>query len=805
VDTYDPSEAREEERADALLADDVVIHEGESLHSLVVEQPDVREEDEQGPQAVVQMPDEDLAPHAGGFRWPTRGQIVAWLPFWAVMLLGAVLRFWDLGAKPLHHDESLHAYFALQQVLHNTFWQWSSCASGANTNCYQYNPLMHGPFQFHAIALVYQIGQWLGAADNGVNTTTVRIMAALLGSVLVCLPYFLRDYLGRMGAWLACLFLAVSPTMVYFSRFAREDIYMACFTLLMVVAVGRYIRERKIGWLLLAAAGFALSYATSEATFLTIAVFGSFLGALIVWEAGSKAAWRARLANQNVARFLPRTFAPLALLGYFLLGGVVAKIALAQLEQLSTYINTHTNVADADLANLEGFTVRLVPWLGIILGLYVFSILAREMYGKLPTSGRRGLARFVDRRQPVLDTLLTMPWTHWFFALILAFAIFLVLFTALFTNVYNGIGDGVWRGLYYWLEQQNVARGGQPWYYYLLLIPLYEQVAMVFGIVGIVRCVLRPSAFRLFLVYWFLGNLFLYSWAGEKMPWLVIFITMPLLVLAALGVEPCVMACYRFVRDRFFSASHSPSVGGPVTLFPMPGTRGGMLQAVSGLFGVVVAALLLLPTIHNMYEVSYVHPADGPHEMLVYVQTTTDVNIIMDRINEVDQKHFGGKHQILIGVTDDATWPFAWYLRDYPNLCFGFPEKCPSWKTTAPIIISGGDDPYGDINAYAPANGKYLYHEYQMRSWWDEGYKLPPCQPGQKPSSTCSDPSLGSGVGPLLWLSYGNAPAPGAKFNPGLAFQRLWNWWWQRQAFGGTESNHYDMELFIQKGLGVTP
>lgn len=790
------------ELPDVLPVGDVVVDDEEQTASLNAEQADGDAEDEQGPQGEAQAPAEELAPRARRIRWPTRGQLVAWLPFGAVMLLGAVLRFWDLGAKPLHHDESLHAYFALQQVLHNTFWQWSSCASGTNLNCYQYNPLMHGPFQFHAIALVYQISQWLGAPDNGINTTTVRIMAALLGSVLVCLPYFVRDYLGRTGAWLACFLLAVSPSMVYFSRFAREDIYMACFTLLMVVAVGRYIRERKIGWLLLAAAGFALSYATSEATFLTIAVFGSFLGALIVWEAGSKWALRSRLTDQQVARFLPRTFAPLALLGYFLVAGVVAKIALAQLEQLSTYINTHTNLADAGLANLEGFTVRLVPWLGIILGLYVFSILAREIYGKLPIAGRRGLARFVDRRQPVLDTILSMPWTHWFFALILAFAIFLLLFTALFTNIYNGIGDGIWRGLYYWLEQQNVARGGQPWYYYLLVVPLYEQIGLVFGIAGIVRCLFRPSAFRLFLVYWFLGNLFLYSWAGEKMPWLVIFITMPMLVLAALGIELCVMVCARFVRDRFLSVT---AAGAPVGLLGRDARGRGLPTAVAGLLGVIAALLLLLPTIHNMYEVSYVHPADGPHEMLVYVQTTTDVDLIMARINAVDQQHFGGKHQLLIGVTDDATWPFAWYLRDYPNLCFGFPEKCPSWKDTVPIVISGGDDPYGDINAYAPVNGKYLYHEYQMRSWWDEGYKLPPCPAGQKPSLSCSDPSLGSGVGPLLWLSYGDSPPPGAKFNLPLSLQRLWNWWWQRQPFGATESNHYDMELFIQKGLGVSP
>ncbi len=741
---------------------------------------------------------------------PTREQLLAWTPFWAVFLLGAVLRFWDLGGKPLHHDESLHAYYSLG-LLHN-LQNWGWCVGlnhpPAGYTCYQYDPLLHGPFQFHAIALVYQISQWLGAPDNGVNTTTVRIMAALLGSLLVFLPYFLRDYLGKLGAWLACLLLAISPSMVYFSRFAREDIYMACFTLLMVVAVARYVRERKMRWIVLAAIGFALSYATSEATFLTIAVFGSFLGALIVWEIGTKFRLRARLANQSAPRFVPRTFAPFVVLAYFLLAGIAAKIALAQLDRLSAYINAHTSVTDVQLLRLENVTVALVPWLGIILGLYVFWILLREIYGKLPAPGRHGLARFVDRRQPVLDTILTMPWTHWFFSLILGFGIFLLLFTVVFTNIYRGIGDGIWKGLYYWLEQQNVARGGQPWYYYLLLIPLYEQIGVVFGIVGIIRCLWKPNQFRLFLVYWFLGDFFLYSWAGEKMPWLMIFMTMPLMLLAAIGLEPCILNCYHFAKERFFSPVQPKDalVGGQAApVAPsQPRLHVGFGRAALGIFGVVMAVLLLLPTVHNMVEVSYVNPADGPHEMMVYVQTTTDINTLMARIEAVDKQDFGGKHQVQIAVTGDATWPFAWYLRDYPNICLGFPQNCPGWKNTAPIIIAGGDNPYEDINAYAPANGQYLYHEYNMRSWWDEGYKLPPCAPGKTPSTSCSDPALGSGVGPGLWLSYGDNPPPGAKFNPGLAAQRVWNWWWYRQPFGST-NGAYNMELFIHKGLGVNP
>ena len=206
---------------------------------------------------------------------PSREQVLTACAFWGVILLGAILRFWGLGDKPLHHDESLHAYFSLQ-LLHNTIEQWATCLSP--DACYHYDPLLHGPFQFHAIAIVYLIAQILGAPDHGVNTTTVRIVAALAGIVIVALPYFLRHYLGKVGAWLACFLLAVSPSMVYFSRFAREDIYMACFTLLLVVASAQYVRTRRIFWFITAAVAFSLSYATKEATFLTMGVFGSFLG-----------------------------------------------------------------------------------------------------------------------------------------------------------------------------------------------------------------------------------------------------------------------------------------------------------------------------------------------------------------------------------------------------------------------------------------------------------------------------------------------------------------------------------------------
>jgi uncharacterized protein (TIGR03663 family) len=753
--------------------------------------------------------DEIEPPRKRRFVPPTRQQLLIWAPYWGVILLGAILRFWGLGDKPLHHDESLHAYFSMQ-LMHN-MESWITCFDPGVT-CYRYDPLLHGPFQFHFIALVYKISQLVGAPDNGINTTTVRILAATLGTVIVGLPYFLRDYLGKVGAWLACFFLAVSPSMVYFSRFAREDIYMACFTLLLVVGLARYIRSRKMRWLVIAALAFSFSYATKEATFLTVAVFGSFLAALIVWELGLRVPLRAHFSEaSSFYSFIPRTAAPLGLLGFFIVAGIVAKFFFAWLKALSIYTTTNTAASDLYVQGLKDKTVAIVPWVGIILGIYVLSILGREMFGKLPLPSyeRRGVAKYIEpSQQRVLDTIFTMPWTHWFFALLAGWTVFLVLFTVLFTNIRGGIGDGIWQGIYYWIQQQQVARGGQPWYYYLLLIPLYEQIGVVFGLAGLIRCLVQPTRFRLFVAYWFAGNVFLYSWAAEKMPWLMIHMTMPMMLLAAIALEPAVVTLYNFVKNRFNRTGTSAELvvaneakrNLPALPF-QPRPRVSVLAASTATFSVILAALLLVPTLHNMYEVSYIHPADGPHEMMIYVQTTTDVNIVMSKIDALDQKDYGGKHQLRIAITNDAVWPFVWYVRDYPNICLNFPDGCPTTAKSYPVIITGGDNLYTMQSQYS-THGNYLFHQYHMRSWWDEGYKPPPCVPTT--SNNCADQPPYGGVGVGLWLSYGDNPPPHAQFNLGLAALHIWQWWWDRRAIGSTDGS-YDMGLLIQKGLGVNP
>jgi uncharacterized protein (TIGR03663 family) len=181
--------------------------------------------------------------------------------FLVIIAFAAVLRFWDLGARTFHGDEAIHAGFA---------WQLFDGRG------YVHNPLTHGPFQFFGTALVFVL---FGDSDY-----TARVLPALFGAALVALPFFFRGHLGRAGAVAAALLLAVSPTLLYFSRFAREDIYIAFFTLSLVICSWRYLAQGGRLYLYFIAGLLALSFATKEVAYIITAMFLVYLDLLVARE-----------------------------------------------------------------------------------------------------------------------------------------------------------------------------------------------------------------------------------------------------------------------------------------------------------------------------------------------------------------------------------------------------------------------------------------------------------------------------------------------------------------------------------------
>ena len=202
-----------------------------------------------------------------------------------------------------------------------------------------------------------------------------------------------------------------------------------------------------------------------------------------------------------------------------------------------------------------------------------------------------------------------------------ALAAFLGVYTLLFTTFLThpeGV-QGLWTGLDYWLGQHEVGRGGEPWYFYGLLLFGVEWPVLLLGAVGAGVALRRPTLLRVFLVWAFVLSLAVYSWAGEKFAWLVLHPLLPLLLLAGVGVQAIWSARRRAVRQA----------------------------------GVVAAALALAYAGYASFLANAVHRAD-PRELLVSTQSSEEVARVADQVVAVrpvvDHRRRLGGRDVPLGV-----------------------------------------------------------------------------------------------------------------------------------------------------------
>lgn len=179
--------------------------------------------------------------------------------FLLILILAIILRFAFLDLKLLHHDEAIHAWFAYELVTKGV---------------YSYDPMYHGPLLYYLTAGMYWL---LGQSD-----LIARLLPALFGTLLIPLIYFIYrlGYLDKRQALVAALFVAISPDLVYFSRFLRHDIFQLFFTLLILVALLYYLNSGRLRYALLAGIGVAGGMGLKEdmPLFLLIfLVFGLYL------------------------------------------------------------------------------------------------------------------------------------------------------------------------------------------------------------------------------------------------------------------------------------------------------------------------------------------------------------------------------------------------------------------------------------------------------------------------------------------------------------------------------------------------
>ncbi len=175
--------------------------------------------------------------------------------FLLILILTIFLRFWTLDLKLLHHDEAIHSWFSYELLTKGTW---------------MYDPSYHGPFLYYATAGMFSV---FGDSD-----LVARLLPALFGTLLIPLVYCIYriGYINKNQTLLACLFIAISPDMVYFSRFLRHDIFMLFFTFLLLVALLYYFERGQVRFVLIAAVAMAGALSCKEEMPVIILIFASF-------------------------------------------------------------------------------------------------------------------------------------------------------------------------------------------------------------------------------------------------------------------------------------------------------------------------------------------------------------------------------------------------------------------------------------------------------------------------------------------------------------------------------------------------
>ena len=110
---------------------------------------------------------------------------------------------------------------------------------------------------------------------------------------------------------------------------------------------------------------------------------------------------------------------------------------------------------------------------------------------------------------------------------------------------------------------------------------------------------------------------------------------------------------------------------------------------------------------------------DSALEYGVYAHGGPGLKVAMQQIEELSQRTVGGKN-IRIGFDADASWPYYWYLRDYPNK-FQYADSPSRSDLDAPVIFSSGKT-WSVVDSVL--NKTHTYWQAH-RIWWPmEDYKV---------------------------------------------------------------------------------
>jgi uncharacterized protein (TIGR03663 family) len=732
--------------------------------------------------------------------------------FAAVILLAIITRFYDLGLRVMSHDESLHTYFS-----------WLLYRGQG----YEHSPMMHGPLQFHMVALSYFL---FGASDF-----TSRIPAALFSIAIVWMVWYWRRYLGKWGALIAGVLMVISPYMLYYGRYVRNESFVGLSGIIMLYAILRHLEIGGKKYLLILSGALALHYLTKETSFIYTAQALLFLAIYFIAQV-TRRAWEG--AEKEYRSFI------IALGIAFLFAGLTVGYGFyirdtATLTGIETAMPSDPNaMSDSPLAQpatgsvsptiivlaLAVLTALIFAAVYLIRGytwekirnersfdlLMVCGTIVLPMLSPFPVDWLKGWLKVtIPTTAPevmtmsgdirsilvivgflalmfVLSATAGLLWNKekWWQTSLVFWVPFIIFYTTIFTKG-SGFFTGTIGSLGYWIAQQAVARGSQPWYFYILIqIPIYEflpALGLIFAIIlglrrkpapkveekdevigmlkaeSISKSEERnfPNMFSL-LVWWSITSVVVFSYAGEKMPWLTLHMAWPMILITgwALGHVIDTTDWVKLKQQRVpltlatlaifivgvmgmvlaLNGSTPPFQGKELAqlqatstfLLPLIATilsavgvvylfREWTFQEVRHVFALVLFTLLAVLTGRAAFRASYI-TYDQATEFLVYAHGASGIKEIIAQAKEISERTAGGSGVALAydasAPDTGVSWPFVWYLRDFTQQT-SFDQPTRSLRESVLVIVDEKN-----FDKIEPALGPGYYRMDYIRMWW---------------------------------------------------------------------------------------
>ncbi|WP_322508461.1 glycosyltransferase family 39 protein, partial [Anaerolinea sp.] len=411
-----------------------------------------------------------------------------------ILILTILSRFVMLGERVMSHDEVNHV------------WPSHDLFMGRG---YAHNPVTHGPFQFHIVALTYFL--------FGDNDFTSRVPAALFSTAAVAFVLFgYRRYLGRTGALIAGLLFLISPYMMFYGRYTRNEGFIELYGVVMLFAVLRHMEKGDKLSLYLLTASIVMHFITKETAYIYLAQLLVFLLLLFLAEIFRAEGEHLRRSTTILALFGLALLLIFLAIGY---GVATAKPASASAPgpaPASTRIAIELGlVLGALLSGGAGFVllIRDLGWeqlkqlrsfnLLLLTGTLVLPQLTAfpvKMLGGDPLDYTSASGRLMTGGFLIFLFLLSAGigilwnWKLWLKNAFLFYTVYVFFYTTMFTYT-NGFFSGIVGSLGYWLSQQGEYRGTQPIYYFALVqLPIYEYL----GVLGTLLAVYFGAKYRKF-------------------------------------------------------------------------------------------------------------------------------------------------------------------------------------------------------------------------------------------------------------------------------------------------------------------